>query len=214
MSFTETAASLAGDSSTTCFYAASAARTAPALHLHPASDPGRGEVRRFITQIYARHYGARLTRFMPQLVSLQANGRICAAAGYRSAREPLFLERYLSQPIEQVLTAVTGMRIRRREIVEVGQFVSARAGQGRRLLVALGHHLAEAGFNWAVLTATAEVRVLLQRMGLAPLTLIDANPARLGADAAAWGSYYAHAPKVLAGDLAGALARIDRREPA
>jgi hypothetical protein len=212
MSFTETAVPLLADSSAMCFEAA-AAVTAPSgtLHLHPESDPGRGDACRLITEVYARQYGARLTCFMPRLVSLQLNGRICAAAGYRSARERLFLERYLPQPIEQVLASATGRRIRRQEIVEVGQFVSARPGLGRRLMVALGHHLAEAGFNWAVLTATAEVRLLLRRMGLKPLKLIDADPARLGADAAAWGSYYAHAPKVLAGDLASAVARFDRR---
>lgn len=215
MSFTETAVTLLPDSSTTCSYAALACTTGhDALQLHPVSDPGRGDVRRLITDVYARRYGARLTGFMPQLVSLRAKGMICAAAGYRSARETLFVERYLPRPIEQMLAAATGRRIRRREIVEVGQFVSARPGQGRLLMVALGHHLAEAGFDWAVLTATAELRSLLRRMGLTPLQLIDADPARLGADAAAWGSYYAHAPKVLAGDLASAITRFDRRAPA
>lgn len=178
------------------------------LHLHAAADLGRSQVQQFIAEVYARHYGARLTRFMPTLASLQSNGRPCAAAGFRSARESLFLERYLSQPIERVLSAATRLEIPREQIVEVGQFVSARAGQGRRLMVALGHHLAAAGFRWVVSTATAELRVIFRRMGLVPLPLADADPARLGDEAGHWGEYYAHAPMVLAGDLELSVARL------
>lgn len=210
MSFVETAMPPPADASSGVD-AAPICAPAQALRLHAAADAARDGVRRLIAEIYARQFGARLTGFMPQLVSLQANGAICAAAGYRSGCRKLFLERYLSQPVECVLSAATGRSIRREEIVEVGQFVSARAGQGRRLMVALSRHLSEAGFRWAVLTATAEMRLLLRRMGLSPLTLIDADPARLGAKAAAWGSYYTHAPRVLAGDLATAIARFDQR---
>lgn len=182
-----------------------------ALHIHGPKGAARRDVQRFISGIYTRHYGARVASFMPQLVSLQEEKRLCAAAGYRSAREALFLERYLPQPIERVISAAAGMRIRRDEIVEVGHFASARAGAGRRLMVALGRHLADEGFRWVVLTATAELRAILRRMGLVALTLADADRRHLGADAAAWGSYYAHAPQVLAGDLVSALVCFDRR---
>ncbi|MBK9244011.1 MAG: thermostable hemolysin [Burkholderiales bacterium] len=50
--------------------------------------------------------------------------RTCAAAGYRSAVEPLFLERYLPQPVERMLAAAAGVRIAREQVVEVGQFAS------------------------------------------------------------------------------------------
>lgn len=214
MSFVDPAA-LSADSAApadTQLLAPDCSTAAASLRLHPLADPDRGRVQRFIAGVYLRHFEARPPSFMPRLVSVQANGRICAAAGYRSARESLFLERYLPQPIERMLSAAAGSRIRREHIVEVGHFASARAGEGRRLMASLGRHLADRGFRWVALTATAELRVILRRLGLTPLTLIDADPARLGADAAVWGSYYAHAPQVLAGDLVAALARFDGSE--
>lgn len=190
-------------------YAAPSA--APALRLHPRGDAAREAVETLIAEVYARHYGARLKSFMPTLASLGSRGAPCVAAGYRGARAPLFLERYLPRPIEAVLAAATGRTIRREQIVEVGQFASRRAGEGRRLMAPLAHHLADQGYRWAVITATADLRRMFARMKLAPVTLARADPARLGAEAALWGSYYAHEPMVLAGELAASLPRLDPR---
>lgn len=189
------------------------AGSAAALRMHPRGDAARADVEDLIAAVYARHYGARIEQFMPTLVSLGAPGAPCAAAGYRSARGPLFLERYLPRPVERVLAQATGQAIRREQIVEVGQFASRRAGEGRRLMAALAHHLADRGYRWAVITATAELRLLFARIGLASVPLGPADPARLGAGAARWGSYYAHAPRVLAGELAASLPRLDRTAP-
>jgi hypothetical protein len=180
------------------------------LQLHRRGEPGRADVERLIAAVYRQRYGARLDRFMPVLVSHPA-GEARAAAGYRSADEPLFLERYLTQPIEQALAAASGLRVERRHIVEVGQFASTRPGHGQRLMPVLARHLVEAGYRWAVITATAELRRLFARRGLSSLTLAAALPQRLGADASRWGSYYEHVPKVLAGDLLANLALLERR---
>ena len=51
-------------------------------------------------------------------------------------------------------------------------------------------------------------------MGVTPLALGVADPARLGADAADWGRYYDHHPMVLAGHLPQALRRLLRRQAA
>jgi len=76
------------------------------LRVHGPDDAGRGAVEDYIRGVYARRFGARLDRFPPQLVSLNAPEGIVAAAGYRSALEqPLFLERYLDRPVEQMLAA-------------------------------------------------------------------------------------------------------------
>ena len=55
---------------------------------------------------------------------------------------------------------------------------------------------------------------VLSRMGVTPLALGVADPARLGADAADWGRYYDHHPMVLAGHLPQALRRLLRRHAA
>jgi hypothetical protein len=183
----------------------------PRLHLHPRGDPQRAEVERVVTDVYRRHFGARLIHFMPMLATVQDGAAIRAAVGYRSAAEPLFLERYLPRPIEQLLAEVTGHPVERSRIVEVGQFASQRPGNGQVLMAALARHLADSGFRWAVITATVELRRLFSRLGLASLPLAAAQPQHLGAESRLWGSYYRHAPKVLAGELLPNVGRLERR---
>jgi hypothetical protein len=74
----------------------------------------------------------------------------------------------------------------------------------------LARHLVEAGYRWAVITATAELRRLLKYQRLSALALGAAQRHSIGDDAPLWGSYYRHAPKVLAGDLLVNLARLER----
>lgn len=179
------------------------------LQLHHADDPERTGIEQFIGRIYRQHFAAKLVHFMPVLVSRRIDGSTCAAAGYRSAREPLFLERYLPQPVEQVLAAA-GQRVVREEIVEVGQFASQCAGEGRRLMLELARHLVDSGFRWAVITATADLRRLFRHQGLSALPLAAAQRRCVGDEARLWGSYYRHAPKVVAGDLLASLAALER----
>ncbi|HZM33839.1 MAG TPA: thermostable hemolysin, partial [Burkholderiales bacterium] len=57
-------------------------------------------------------------------------------------------------------------------------------------------------------TATRELRNAFLRLKLWPLLLAPANPLRLSAAAAAWGSYYAHKPIVMGGRIADCLLRL------
>lgn len=184
------------------------------LHLHDVGDPCRAEVERFIAAVYAERFGARVRGFAPHLVSLcDAEGQLVAAAGYRFAHEaPLFLERYLDEPIEAALAGRAGATPERDHVVEVGHLAAARAGEGRRLILALGPHLAARGGQWVVSTLTEELRHLFVRIGVTPLALGLADPARLGDDAADWGRYYEHHPVVLAGHLPAALRILARRQ--
>jgi hypothetical protein len=180
------------------------------FRLHRRDDAERAGTERFIAGVYRQHFGARLNHFMPVLASHIVDGRPCAAAGYRSAVEPLFLERYLPQPVEQMLAAALGHPVAREQVVEIGQFASQCAGEGRRLMLSLARHLVDAGFRWAVITATAELRRLLRHQRLAARPLAAAQRRCVGDEAPLWGSYYRHAPKVLAGDLLVNLATLER----
>jgi hypothetical protein len=183
------------------------------LRLHRADAPGRAEVEAFISAVYRERYGAELRHFAPVLVSLQdEDGDCVAAAGYRAAGSgPLFLERYLPGPVEWLLPASAERMTPRERIVEVGHLAAVRAGEGRRLILLLGPHLAGQGFEWVVSTLTQELRDLFVRMGVAPLALGVADPAVLGDQATQWGSYYDHRPLVLAGRLDAALPMLARR---
>jgi hypothetical protein len=180
------------------------------FQLHGRGDDSRTELEQFIASVYRRHFGARLKDFMPVLVSRSIDGTPCAAAGYRSAVEPLFLERYLPEPIEKLLARASGQPIARESIVEVGQFASRCAGEGRRLMLTLARHLVDSGFRWAAITATSDLRRLLGHQGLSALPLGTAQRHCVGEEAPLWGSYYRHAPKVLAGDLLVNLARLEQ----
>lgn len=182
------------------------------LALHGRDAPRRAEVEAFIRSAFSRRYGADVRHFAPTLVSLQDRGEIVAAAGYRSAAdEPLFLESYLSAPIEQLLVSPPEAQPLRRTVVEVGNLAASRAGEGRRLIGLLGPHLLAEGFQWVAGTFTAELRHLFVRLGVTPRALGTANPAALGHDTSHWGTYYEHHPLVVAGHLGQALGHMARR---
>ena len=186
---------------------------APRLRVHGPGDAGRAEVEGVIHGVFQQRFGADVRQFAPTLVSLRdADGELVAAAGYRSGDQgPLFLERYLDAPAETLLAATGSPAPARRAIAEVGHLAAARAGEGRRLILLLGPHLAAAGYRWVVSTLTEELRHLFLRLGIAPLSLGAADPALLGEDAARWGRYYDHHPVVLAGQIDVALKALARR---
>lgn len=173
----------------------------------PPGHPDRAEVEQFIAKVYRSHYDADVTGFAPLLVARRdAAGLLVAAAGFRAGDEgPLFLERYLAQPVQAMLAAP------RARIVEVGHLAAVRAGEGRKLVLQLAPLLAGRGFQWVVGTLTEELRHLFLRLGIAPTALGVADPALLGAEAERWGRYYDHHPVVLAGALEPAMQALARR---
>lgn len=182
------------------------------LRVHRVGDPYRPQVERFIHGVYQRRYGADIQSFAPVLVSLCDETGILAAAGYRDATEgPLFLEHYLDQPVETLLTSLREGSTTREGIAEVGHLSAHRAGEGRKLIMRLGPHLAEHGFSWVVTTVTEELLHLFNRIGLTPLMLGIADPRALGSMAHLWGSYYDHHPSVVCGQLKLALQQMARR---
>lgn len=183
------------------------------LTLHSQSDLRREAVEHSVRAIYTERYGASIPGFAPWLVSVQDGMNVLAAAGYRPASTgPLYLESYLPAPVEEQIATQTGVAPRREDIVEVGHLTAARSGEGRRLMQLLGLHLADQGFHWVVGTFTRELRVMLMRLGVAPLTLGAADPVSLGGSAHLWGSYFEHQPLVLAIHLRHALRQHRERQ--
>ncbi len=182
------------------------------LELHPPASPRRDAVEALISTVYRRRYDAHPPDFAPILVSLSSSHGPVAAAGYRPAAQgPLFLERYLDRPIEQLLPATRRGTTSRAAIVEVGHLAATRVGEGRRLVYCLGQHLVDQGYAWVVSTVTRELRNLFLRLGVTPLALGMADPRALGNERFRWGSYYDHEPVILAGHLPHAMARLGAR---
>lgn len=165
-------------------------------------SPRRAEAETFIAEIFRRHYAAEVSSFAPNLMLLEQGERLVAAAGWRGAgSERLFLENYLDAPVETVVSRLAGRPVERRRIVEVGNLASDRRGSSVAVILTLAAHLDRLGFEWVVFTATAELIAIFQRLDLPPLAIASADPARLGADAKLWGSYYASNPVVVAGRI-------------
>ena len=183
-----------------------------ALHIHPVDDPLRARVESYIHQRYQQRFGATLREWLPTLVSVQENGEILAAAGYRGADDALFLERYLAAPIEHYVRDQNAP-VARSLIVEAGQFAAARPGGGRLLVPLLARHLHQQGFAWAVSTLTSELHHLFARMGLAHQAISAASADHLNEqERRNWGNYYAHAPHVFAGRLHTILEHFPEQE--
>ncbi|MBK8120545.1 MAG: thermostable hemolysin [Sulfuritalea sp.] len=175
-------------------------------------SPHRARAETFVTDMFQRHYDAELTSFAPNLMLLEKDEGIAAVAGWRCAgTERLFLENYLDVPVETAVSRLAGKPVDRQRIVEVGNLASEARGGSVGVILTLAAHLDRLGFEWVVFTATSELIGMLRRLGLPPLALAAADPERLGADAGAWGSYYATHPVVVAGRIRLALDRASLR---
>ncbi len=175
-------------------------------------SPHRACAETFISDIFQRHYDAELNSFAPNLMLLEKDEHIAAVAGWRCAgTEQLFLENYLDVPIETAVSRLAGKPVDRQRIVEVGNLAAEVRGGGVEVILTLAAHLDRLGFEWVVFTATSELIGMLRRLGLPPLALAAADPERLGADAGAWGSYYATHPVVVAGRIRLALDKANPR---
>ena len=161
----------------------------------------RPALERFIAERFRQAYGAQVSHFCAHLLGLRdAAGAWQAAAGYTPAASgALYLEQYLERPVELVLSDALGEHVPRERIVEVGNLASAAKGFGGRFLPALRAYLVDLGYAWAVFTATREVRGILGRFAFDARALAPAAPERLPDAGAGWGTYYAHAPSVMAG---------------
>lgn len=177
------------------------------ISIHHCFRPERRRVEAYIEATYAEAFNGRIRAHYPTLMSVQdAEGQIHAAVGFRLAgEEPLFLERYLDDPIEVALGQATGLATARAGVAEIGNLASQSAGASLFLFMAMARHLRQLGCDHAVATATRQLRRTFARVGFPIRRLTTADPARLGPEAGDWGGYYDRDPEVLAGAIAPAL---------
>lgn len=124
-------------------------------------------------------------------------GQVLACVGVTGAAgRPLFCERYLPAPAEDVLAVHLGHPCDRSEVVEVGPFAAEVPGAGRELLRVLPMFAWERGMRYGLVTVTQQLRHLLDQEGYPFEPLVDARQDRLTAEEqAAWGSYYEQRPR-------------------
>jgi hypothetical protein len=175
-------------------------------------DPHRAPLEGFVADHYRRCYGARVTTFLPTLLGLVRADAVLGVIGARGAEDgtPLFLERYLDAAVETVLADRLGSPVARKDLVEVGNLAGCEAGAGRALVTTLAAWLSARRVPWAVFTGTTALRNAFARLGIPTVDLGHADPARLGDERAAWGTYYDTEPRVTAADVAQVLRAGER----
>jgi len=163
-----------------------------------AYDIRRDGVELFIKDVYTLRYGARIDEFPSRLISLVDDvDKIICAAGLRTAEDGFFSEKYLDTSIDAALSAMSGLTIGRNEIFEVSTLASLSPKnivefiQG---IISFGH---ENRFRWSFFTLTARLHRLLERIGVAPVYLAEANKNRI-MNFEKWGSYYDFQPMIYA----------------
>ncbi|NBB62437.1 thermostable hemolysin [Pseudomonas sp. ODNR1LW] len=177
----------------------------PRLHLAKAlpGDPQRNAFETFIQQRFRKAHGADIRHFMPQLFGMSdASNALCAVVGVRVASDgPLFLECYLDEAIDPLISATADHCVDRSAIVEVGNLAASDTANARLSIIAMTYLLAMGGLEWVAFTGNLGLVNSFHRLGLKPVTLCAADPARLGEDRHAWGSYYESKPWVHVGNI-------------
>jgi hypothetical protein len=166
----------------------------------------RGAVEKFIQDRYASNYGASLTQFHSLLLKIEnERAQIHAALGFHYlGSDPVFLERYLSQPVQEALAHRAGLASTpgRDALVEVGNFAARTRGGARHLVAALTAYLHSAGAEWAVFTAVGVLRNTFSRLGIRLVEIAPATREALPAtERAGWGRYYDTNPWVVAANV-------------
>lgn len=172
--------------------------------LEDAEALRRNEAEAFVRNAFQAAYGARITHFMPTLMTLRNDtDTLLAVLGLRVVDEDsCFLEQYLDISIERHLANATGHAIARTSLVEVGNFAVGAAGGGRWLITALTAYLHAAGAAWAVFTCGPELRNAFRRLGVELVDLLQADASRLcDTERARWGRYYDQRPRVMAANV-------------
>ena len=161
----------------------------------------------FIRRRFMQAYGADPALRIPALLALTTTqGSLLAAAGVRNAgQERLFLEDYLSVPVEAVMP-LPGTE--RQKIAEIAHLAGVEAGVSRYLFASLSVWLDTVGYEWVVCTGTDELRNSFHRLGIATQVLANADPARLPDAGAGWGRYYDHHPVVMAVNVAEGMSAM------
>jgi hypothetical protein len=164
-------------------------------------DPARAEVEGFIRAVFKRAHDAEITNFMPQLVALRDNnGVLMAAFGWKKASEgPLFLEQYLDEPIESLMSNTLHKTITREQITKIGNLAVANPRNAGILIAHVIQHSLDIGIEWCVATAHHSLQNGLIKGGRDVYPLFNADKARLSEqEQAKWGTYYKHMPQVVA----------------
>ncbi len=173
----------------------------------------RAACERFVQQRFQAVYRANIQQFLPYFLAIMDQDQHCqAVVGLRVAGEPpLFLEQYLDQPIQHIISEKTGKTFMRPQVVEVGNLSGIHHGSSRIIITFLTWFLAHHHYQWVAFTGHHHLINSFKKLGLSPLALQDADPNRLDHNRDQWGNYYAFEPHVFAADVKQCAHNLNQR---
>lgn len=164
----------------------------------------------FVGRRYRDAFGARLAPNFSAYLTCETGRESTAALGYaRAGAAPLFLEAYLDDPVEALVSAAYARPVARSRIIELGNFAAINPLAMVCLWGAAANDLAARG-DIAVATMTGSLRGMFRRIGVPIVELARARPDRLGKAAADWGSYFDQDPVVCAGAISDGQRALNR----
>jgi hypothetical protein len=173
----------------------------PRFKLHRSGSAERAAIESYIRERFSEVHKAEISHFLPNIISLCCGGNFSAALGFCPASsDKLFVEQYLSDPVETVVSEKLGVKVSRDQIVEIGNLVSTWKGSSLLLFIFLGEMMERLGYQYVIFTGTREVKALLGRLKYSPVVIADANPAALADGGSSGGTYYSKEPQVMFGD--------------
>ncbi len=188
-------------------------RLTPQFELLVTDSMAKTDAESLISTGFSRAFTANLESFMPQLLTMHCVGKLSGVAGLcLASKQSLFLEQYLTAPIESEIQNLSGLKTNRDGIVEVGNLVAANNGASLAVFIVLASSLEQAGFSHMVFTATESLREKFNRLGFVTQFLANADIKLLKqTNQTDWGTYYDKSPQVVSGELSAACELINQR---
>ncbi|MFO6423146.1 thermostable hemolysin [Motilimonas sp. KMU-193] len=179
------------------------------LHIiEPSSDLWQ-RVTNHVALRYKAAFAAELTSFMPAYLTLCQGEQIVCVCGFRIAsNEPLFLEQYLPQEAQLLITKAFHCDVKRSHLIEFGHLASFATGMSSLHFYLMAQMLVDLGYEWCIFTATDPLHAMMRRLGLQPHLIAQAEQSKIPNATTIWGSYYEYQPKVMAGSLGKGLAQL------
>jgi len=186
------------------------------VQLSDINSPNRTDVERYISSQFYNNHQAKINNFLPYILSAQTSKKITSTIGFRLAKpeQDLFLEQYLDKTADIILGQHLIQKIDRKKIAEIGNLTSSYPGSSQMLFVLIISILHQAGLQWALFTATDQVRKMIESLGISCLDICDADSERLTDSHHSWGNYYKKKPKVIAGNLSAAYEKLKKHDVA
>ena len=169
------------------------------LDVFSIHDDASTDAELFIKHGYLKQYNADITISMPWLLAIN-NGSLKAALGIRPAKQPLFIEQYLQQPIEQCIS-LHQQGIQREHIAEIGNLYSNSKAFTLPLFITTAISLFSNNYQYMVFAATDHVLTIMRNAGISDIFLAHATEEKLNPSNDSWGSYYQTKPQVIAVSL-------------